>query len=73
MLGSTEVARRVARTFSSGFRAGIRLIAVSTFSVLAGGNSPCGSLAASTWPVSASARTQAEAGTFGSFLAPVAG
>src|SRR5881275_2655170 len=47
MLGSTEVARRDAVTIMSGSRAGIRLIAVSTFSVLAGGNSPCGSLAAS--------------------------
>jgi hypothetical protein len=41
-------------------------IAVSTLSVLAGRYRPCGSLAASTWPVPASAMTHAEALIFGS-------
>ena len=40
-----------------GFSRGSSVIAVSTLSVLAGANSPCGSLAASTWPVPASAMT----------------
>ena len=51
---------------ASGLSTGISEIAVSTLSVLAGRYQPCGSLAASTWPVSASAMTNAEAFTFGS-------
>ena len=42
------------------------VMAVSTFSVLAGGNSPCGSLAARTEPVLALAMRYADAGTAGS-------
>ena len=56
-----------------GFSRGISVIAVSILSVLAGGNKPCASLAASTCPVFASAMTYAEAGTRGSRMAPLAG
>ncbi len=49
------------------------VIAVSTFSVLAGGNSPWASLAASTAPVLALAIRYAEAGTTGSSRAPRGG
>ena len=56
----------VATTVASGLSTGISEIAVSTLSVLAGRYQPCGSLAASTWPVPASAMTNAEAFTSGS-------
>ncbi len=56
----------LATTVALGLSSGIRAIAVSTLSVLAGRYQPCGSLAASTWPVSASATTNAEACTPGS-------
>src|SRR5690348_6165926 len=59
MLGDTEVACLLATVVVSGSSAGISEIAVSTLSVLAGRNQPCGFLAASTWPVPASASTQA--------------
>src|ERR1019366_4350347 len=71
--GWTEVAWRVATTMAFGLSRGISVIAVSTFSVLAGGNSPCASLAARTCPVLASAITYAAAGTLGSGCAPLAG
>ena len=57
MFGSTDAARLVATTVASGLSLGSMVMAVSTFSVLAGGNSPCASLAASTVPVLASAIT----------------
>ena len=69
LLGSTLAARRVVTTVASGLSTGIKVIAVSTLRVLAGRYQPCGSLAASTWPVPASATTYAEASTFGSGLA----
>ena len=47
----------VVLTGAFGFSLGSMVIAVSTFSVLAGGNRPCASLAASTWPVLALAMT----------------
>src|SRR5215469_9198644 len=53
-----------------GLSSGISVTAVSTLSVLAGPNSPCGSLAASTWPVFALAMTHADDGIWGSGLAP---
>ena len=56
-LGSWSAANRLAFTMALGLRAGISVTAVSTLSVLAGANWPCGSLAASTWPVFASAMT----------------
>ena len=62
----TIVACLVATTVASGLSTGISEIAVSILSVLAGRYQPCGSLAASTWPVSASAMTNAEAFTSGS-------
>jgi len=61
MLGETEVACLLATVVASGSSTGISEIAVSTLSVLAGRYQPCGSLAASTWPVPASAMTHAEA------------
>src|ERR1700759_2556055 len=67
MLGETEVACLEATVVASGLSTGISAIAVSTLSVLAGRNQPCGFLAASTWPVPASARIQAEALMAGSF------
>ncbi len=57
LLGIWFAARREATTVAPGLSTGIRAMAVSTFSVLAGRNRPCGSLAASTWPVPASATT----------------
>ena len=56
----------LATTVASGLSSGIRATAVSTLSVLAGRYQPCGSLAASTWPVPASAITNAEAWMSGS-------
>src|SRR4051795_3545483 len=67
MLGETEVACLEATVVASGSSTGISEIAVSTLSVLAGRNQPCGSLAASTWPVPASATIHAEALIAGSF------
>ncbi len=64
--GTVEVASLLATTVPSGLSRGISEIAVSTLSVLAGRYQPCGSLAASTWPVPASAMTNAEAATPGS-------
>ena len=66
MLGATDAARLPATVVASGLSAGISEIAVSTLSVLAGRYQPCGSLAASTRPVPASATTHAEAFTAGS-------
>src|SRR6185437_1032809 len=66
-LGSWSAANRVVFTMALGFSAGISVMAVSILSVLAGANWPCGSLAASTCPVLASAMTYAEAGILGSF------
>ncbi len=57
MLGVTVVACWEATTVASGFSWGISAIAVSILSVLACRNSPCGSLAARTCPVPASATT----------------
>jgi hypothetical protein len=57
MLGSWDAASFEAVTMASGLSRGSTVIAVSTLSVLAGANSPCGSLAASTCPVPASAMT----------------
>ena len=68
-MGSVSAASCVATVVASGFSAGMRLIAVSTFRVLAGRYQPCGSLAASTCPVRASAITNAEACTRGSLRA----
>ena len=65
-VGETEAACLVATTVAFGLSSGISEIAVSTLSVLAGRYHPCGSLAASTWPVPASAMTNAEACTPGS-------
>src|SRR5215469_16317217 len=56
-----------------GLSSGIIVTAVSTLSVLAGPNWPCGSLAASTWPVFALAMTHADDGMSGNGLAPSAG
>src|SRR5581483_2514738 len=61
MFGDTETACLLATTVASGLSTGISEIAVSTLSVLAGRYQPCGSLAASTWPVPASATMNAEA------------
>ncbi len=66
MFGDTVVACLLATTMAFGLSTGMSEIAVSTLSVLAGRYQPCGSLAASTWPVPASAMTHAEAFTFGS-------
>src|SRR5579862_6533634 len=63
--GVVEVAMVLATTRVSGLSSGISVIAVSTLSVLAGRYQPCGSLAASTCPVPASAMTNAEACTPG--------
>ena len=60
----TQIANRRRPTLRPGQE--LSEIAVSTFSVLAGRYRPCGSLAASTWPVPASAMTHAEALIFGS-------
>src|SRR5215469_7032787 len=65
-LGTTSVAFLLVMIMAFGLSSGMRVTAVSTFSVLAGPYSPCGSLAASTWPVSALATTHADAGTLGS-------
>src|SRR5215469_9931353 len=65
MFASCDAANLLATTIASGFSNGIKVTAVRTFNVLAGPNSPCGSLAASTWPVPAFAITHAEAGTSG--------
>ena len=73
MFGVTLVACADATTVASGFSSGTSVTAVSIFSVLAGRSRPCGSLAASTWPVPASATTYAEAGTAGSRAACPAG
>src|SRR5260370_41815308 len=67
LLGTTLAARRVVTTLALGLSTGIRVIAVSTLSVLAGRYQPCGALAASTCPVPASATTNADAATPGSF------
>ncbi len=67
MFGDTETACLVATTVASGLSTGMSETAVSTLSVLAGRYQPCGFLAASTWPVSASAMTNAAAFTAGSF------
>ncbi len=56
----------LATTVASGLSSGIRATAVSILSVLAGRYQPCGSLAASTCPVLASATTNADAATPGS-------
>src|SRR5579862_9833353 len=64
--GVVEVAMVLATTRVSGLSSGISVIAVSILSVLAGRYQPCGSLAASTCPVPASAMTNAEACTPGS-------
>src|SRR5579862_8844317 len=64
--GTVEVACLLATTRVSGLSSGISVIAVSILSVLAGRYQPCGSLAASTCPVPASAMTNAEACTPGS-------
>src|SRR5579859_2219557 len=64
--GTVEVASLLATTRASGLSSGISVIAVSILSVLAGRYQPCGSLAASTCPVPASAMTNAEACTRGS-------
>src|SRR5439155_21933373 len=66
MFGDTVVACLLATTMAFGLSAGMSEIAVSTLSVLAGRYQPCGSLAASTWPVPASATIHAEALIFGS-------
>src|SRR5215470_8452442 len=66
MFGDTVVACLLATTMASGLSSGMSEIAVSTLSVLAGRYRPCGSLAASTWPVPASAITNAEARMSGS-------
>src|SRR5215831_11285261 len=66
LVGCCEVASWLATILASGLSRGISAMAVSTLSVLAGPYSPCGSLAASTWPVSALAITHADAGTLGS-------
>src|SRR6185312_6830331 len=66
MFGDTVVACLLATTVAFGLSAGMSEIAVSTLSVLAGRYQPCGSLAASTCPVPASAMTHAEALIFGS-------
>src|SRR5258708_7792690 len=65
MFGSTDAARLVAWTVALGVSLGSMVMAVRTFSVLAGGNSPCGSLAARTEPVLAVAMRYADAGTAG--------
>jgi hypothetical protein len=70
LVGCCDVASGVATTMASGLSSGISVTAVSTLSVLAGPNSPCGSLAASTWPVLAFAMTHAEAGMSGTGLGP---
>ena len=59
----------VTRTFGSGRTATHALRGVS-FSVEAGRYCPCGSFAASTCPVSASAITHADAATSGRCLTP---
>src|ERR1700758_4209823 len=66
MFGDTVVACLLATTVAFGLSAGMSDTAVSTLSVLAGRYQPCGSLAASTWPVPASATTNAEAAMSGS-------
>src|SRR5579859_5414819 len=63
--GTVEVASLLATTRASGLSSGISVIAVSILSVLAGRYQPCGSLAASTCPVPASAMMNAEACTRG--------
>src|SRR5262249_28489698 len=73
LLGMALAARLVVTTVASGLSTGINVIAVSTLSVLAGRYQPCGSLAASTCPVSASATTQAEALILSKGLARLAG
>src|ERR1700719_127727 len=55
MFGDTVVACLLATTMAFGLSAGMSEIAVSTLSVLAGRNQPCGSLDASTWAGPASA------------------
>src|ERR1700745_1082327 len=66
MFGDTVVACLLATTVAFGLSAGMSEIAVSTLRLLPGRYQPCGSLAASTWPVPASAMTHAEALIFGS-------
>ncbi len=73
LLGMALAAWRVVTTVAPGLSTGIKVIAVSTLSVLAGRYQPCGSLAASTCPVSASATTQAEALMSGKGFPPLAG
>jgi hypothetical protein len=63
--GVWEAASLVASTDESGFSTGISDTAVSIFSVDAGRNSPCGSFAARTWPVPASATTHEDASMSG--------
>jgi hypothetical protein len=58
---STFTSSAVAVTTCRRFSRGISVSPVSTLSVLAGRNSPCGSRAASTLPVSRSASTQPRA------------
>ena len=72
MFGTMDAASLVAVMLAPGRNLGSIVIAVSTLSVLAGGNRPCGSFAARTWPVLAFAITYAEAGTAGSGGAPLA-
>ena len=57
LFGVTEAAMADVTTLAREFSTGISASAVSTFSVLAGRKCPCGSLAASTCPVPASAIT----------------
>ena len=66
MFGDTVVACLLATTMAYGLSTGMSEIAVSSLIVLAGRYWPCGSLAASTCPVPASAMTHADACTFGS-------
>ena len=73
LFGVTSAAMADVTTVASGLSTGIRASAVSTFSVLAGRKCPCGSLAARTCLVPASAITYAAARTEGSRRAPWAG
>ena len=57
MFGTMDAASLLAVIVAPGRSLGSMVMAVSTLSVLAGGYRPCGSLAASTWPVLALAMT----------------
>lgn len=63
----------VGRTSVCRFSLGIKVMEVSVLSTLAGRYCPCGSLAASTCPVSPSAMIQAEASFLGVAGTPGAG